>query len=231
MNKIFVLTSLIIFCTHNLGISQIDYNHRNAQARLDAVQYSIKNNYDGVKNAKGSPYINKNFEAVKIKKFGDKIFAGRYDANLGEMQIKRENDTIALNNAEDFEITFVLTNKTYKTQDYRDKDGALKRGFLVVLSESDSLAILKKEVIKFYEEKPSSNGYDKGKPAEYRKMKDEYFFRIGNTVALLPQKRKEFLKVFPEHTDKLKIFIKENKIDLKEDEDLITLFKYIETIL
>lgn len=225
MVTFFVVCSVPYICN-----AQIDYNQRNTQASLDVMQYSIKNNYDSNKNAKGSPYINETFEIVKFKKFGDRVFSGRYDANLGEMQIKRENDTIALNANESFEITFISSNKTYKTLSYINSDGISKRGFLVILNKTDSIDVLKEEVIKFYDEKPSTNGYDKAKPAEYKRINDTYYYRLGEHVSLLPQKRKEFLKLFPEHSKNLQVFIKKNKINLKKEDDLISLFKYIGTL-
>jgi len=198
--------------------------------QINDARHSIKSNPNNLEYIKGSPYTNETFEVVTIKRFNNAIYSARYDANLGEMQIKRDNDTIVLNNSENFEITFALSRKVYKTHSYTNKDGSLKRGFLVVLREADSLAVLKEEVIKFYEEKPATGGYDKAKPAEFRKLSDVYYIRLDDKVSLLPQKRKDFLKLFPEHSNKLKVFIKKNKISLKKDDDLITLFKYIETL-
>lgn len=228
--KYFLFIILISLGSSKTSFAFQDLNIRETQEQLNKMISTIDHNRDKNKNIKGSPYINDVFQVVKLKRFGDKSFTGRYDANLGEMQIKRENDTIALNNTENFEITFVLSDKTYKTQSYLDSNGIPKRGFFVVLNETDSLAVLKEEVIRFYEEKPSTNGYDKAKPAEYRRTKDVYYYRQGKHVSVLPQKRKDFIKLFPEHSKDLEIFIKKNKINLKEDEDLITLFQYLETL-
>ncbi len=220
----------------NLGVSKISYaQHQNVtantlQSRLDNIQSTMVINRENLKYVKGSPYINEEFEIVKIKTFGDKIFAGRYDANLGEMQIKRKNDTIALNNYENFEITFALNNKVYKTHNYTTEKGESKQGFLVVLKETDSLAILKEESVKYYKEQPATTSYDKAKPAEFRRLRDVYYYRIGKETSFLPQKRRHFLKLFPKHSNKLKAFIKENRINLKDENDLITLFTYIETL-
>ena len=225
----------IFFVLISLGTSKTSYafqdvNIRETQEQLNKMISTIDHNRDKNKNIKGSPYINDVFQVVKFKRFGDKSFTGRYDANLGEMQIMRENDTIALNNTENFEVTFILSDKIYKTHSYVDNNGITKRGFLVVLNETHSLAVLKEEVIRFYEEKPSTNGYDKAKPAEYRRTKDVYYYRQGENISVLPQKRKDFIKLFPEHSKDLEVFIKKNKINFKQEDDLITLFQYLETL-
>ena len=199
-------------------------------SRIDKVQHNMLLNGANLANANGSPFINDEFELVKFKKLGNRVFLARYNANLGEMQIKRENDTIALDNTKNLELTFTQSNKVYKTHSYTNKENVSKCGFLVVLMENDSLALLKEELVKFYDIKPPSNSYEKIKPAEFKRLSDVYYYRQGDKVSLLPQKRKDFLKLFPQHSSELKDYIKENKISLKKDEDLITLFEYINTL-
>jgi len=199
-------------------------------SRIDKVQHNMLLNGANLANANGSPFINDEFELVKFKKLGNRVFLARYNANLGEMQLKRENDTIALDNTKNLELTFTQSNKVYKTHSYTNKENISKCGFLVVLMENDSLALLKEELVKFYDRKPPSNSYEKIKPAEFKRLSDVYYYRQGDKVSLLPQKRKDFLKLFPQHSSELKDYIKENKISLKKDEDLITLFEYINTL-
>lgn len=220
----------------SLSASEISYaqfqntNETTIQSSLDGVQFAVKQNSDKSFYAVGSPFIKETFELVKLDKFGDQLFPARYNANLGEMQIRRTNDTIALDTHEDLVVTFSLDNKVYKTYNYINKEGYSTQGFLVVLKETDSLTLLKEEIIKFYEKKPAVSGYDKEKPAEFKRLNDVYYYKQGDKVSLLPQKRKDFLKSFPAHSDKLKTYMKKNRISLKKDEDLVTLFNYMNTL-
>jgi len=233
MIRIKHLLPIILISLISSEISYAQFQNTNEttlQSSLDGVQFAVKHNSDKSFYAIGSPFIDESFQVVKLDKFGNHLFAARYNANLGEMQIQRQNDTIALNNYEDLKVTFALNNKVYQTHSYTNKEGVSKQGFLVVLKETDSLAVLKEEIVKFYEKKPAVTGYDKEKPAEYKRLNDVYYYRQGDKVSLLPQKRKDFLKLFPQHSSELKDYIKENKISLKKDEDLITLFEYINTL-
>ena len=220
----------------SLSASEISYaqfqntNETTLHSSLDGVNFAIKQNADKSFYAKGSPFINENFEVVKFKKIKNKTFVARYNANLGEMQIQRENDTIALFNSEDYEITFTLRKKVYKTYNYSNKQGDLKQGFLVVLKEIDSISLLKEELVQFIESKPALTGYDKAKPAEYKRLNDVYYYKTGDKVLLLPSKRKDFLKLFPDNSEKIKAYIKENKINLKDEDDLIKIVGYLSTI-
>ncbi|WP_179319033.1 hypothetical protein [Winogradskyella helgolandensis] len=214
----------------NTSTNQINSTTNNiSQDYMDRITRAVNLNKSELDNINGSQYMDESFKGVKFKRFGNKVFSGRYNAFQGEMEVIFDKDTIALNVSEEFELTF-LDNRVYKTTNYTNKEGILKRGFLIVLFESDSMAILKQEVIKLHEETAATNGYGNGKPAEFKKANSNYFYSIDGKVSILPQKRKDFLTLFPEHSSKLKAFIKENKINLKEDEDLITLFKYLETL-
>lgn len=233
-NRYYVI--ILILC---LGITEVicaqpatrrSLEGQTLASRIDGVEHNIRLSRESLSSANGSPFINDKFELVKFKKLDNRVFLARYNANLGEMQIKRENDTIALVNTEELELTFTQSNKVYKTHSYTNNEDVSKRGFLVVLMESDSLALLKEEVVKFYNKKPPSNSYEKMKPAEFRRLSDVYYYRSGNNISLLPQKRKDFLKLFPNQESEIKSFIKENKINLKKEDELITLFNYIENL-
>jgi hypothetical protein len=220
----------------SLSVSKISYaqfqntNDTSIQSSLDGVQYAVKQNGNKLLYVVGSPFINETFELAKLDKFGDRLFSARYNASQGEMQIRRENDTIALANNVDLVVTFSTENKVYKTYNYINKEGLSKQGFLVVLKEIDSSALLKEEIIKFYEKKPAATGYAKDKPAEFKRINDIYYYKTGDKVLLLPSKRKDFLKLFPDNSDKIKAYIKENKINLKEEDDLIKIVGYLSTI-
>ena len=233
MIRIKHLLPIILISLISSEISYAQYQttrERTPTSNLDQMRSAAQQNSNNSFYAIGSPFINDSFEVVKLDKFGDMLFSARYNANLGQMQIKRKNDTIALSNSEDLTITFALDKKVYKTYSYTNKEGVSKQGFLVVLKETDSLAVLKEEIVKFYKRKSAVTSYDKEKPAEYKRLKDVYYYKLDNKVSPLPQKRKDFLKLFPQHSSELKDYIKKNKISLKKDEDLITLFEYINTL-
>lgn len=229
--KLLIPIILLSLCATEISYAQNTIASESMRARdLDRMQSAGQLNNNKLSNAVGSPFIKESFELVKLDKFGDRLYQARYNANLGEMQIKRENDTIALSNSEDMTITFTSDSKTYKTYNYINKEGISKQGFLVVLKETESLTLLQEEIVKFYEKKPAVSSYAKEKPAEYKRANDVYYYKQDNKVSLLPQKRKDFLKSFPAHSDKLKTYIKKNRISLKDHEDLITLFEYINTL-
>jgi uncharacterized protein with FMN-binding domain len=179
-------------------------------------------------DADGSPYIEDVFLSLKIDTYTDMIYTGRYNAYNDEMEVKIENGKIvALDNKNEYTVTFTNKNKIYKTYNYTTKKGVAKRGFLVVVKETEKYSLLKREHIKYQEGKQATSSYQKDKPASFKRESDTYFLKLGNKIMFLPQKKKSFLKAFPKKSSDLKSYIKKNKINLKKEEDLKKIVKYL----
>ena len=185
-------------------------------------------------DAVGSPYINENFTAVKIKGYDDKIYSGRYNAYNGEMEIKLyEGKIIALDvYSSDYEVVFIGENKTYNTVAYNSESGILKKGFLVSVYSNEKVQLLKEEKIKFIEKIEATSSYQKDKPAKFRRQGDDYYIKLGtNDAQYLPSKKKDLAKAFPSKSKEISSFIKKNKLKLNKEEDLIKVAEYLGTIL
>lgn len=194
---------------------------------LSDVQIEVSRNTSLPPNIKGSPYITKDFSLVKLSIIENKIYNGRFNAFNGDMEIESQGKTIALDASKDIEVLFTKTNKLYKTCTYKQKNSKTKRGFLVVLSELDSLGLLKLEKINFIEKKIATSSYDRAKPAEFRKDSDSYYIKIDNQIIYLPTRKKNFLNTFPKYKSKLKSYIKKEKLNTKNENDLIIIINYL----
>ena len=179
-------------------------------------------------NAAGSPYVDENFSAIRIDQYSDKVYTARYNAYNDEMEVKVEGGkVVALDNTSELTVSFTAKNKKYKTYSYTTEKGASKRGFLVVLDDTEKYALLKREYIKYYEAEEAASSYQQDKPATFRREDDTYFLKMDDKMMSIPLKKKSFLKAFPEHSSDLKTYIKKNKINLKKEADLKQVISYI----
>jgi uncharacterized protein with FMN-binding domain len=183
--------------------------------------------------ADGSPYIDDNFSGVRISKYKNKVYNARYNAFNGELEVKIENDRIiALDFNDNVEVTFTLTDKKYRAVDYVKENSTSKKGFLVVLSESQNLTLFKEERIKFFEKVEAASSYQQDKAAKFQREDDLYYIKASdNMIKFLPKRKKDFLRVFPKQSKKLKSYLKENKLNPKNEDELITIIKYLSTIV
>ena len=181
--------------------------------------------------AEGSPYINEKFSQIRITQYKARVFNARYNAYNGEMEVMtNENKVIALDNNVDFEVTFTTPKKIYRSISYvTDKDMS-KRGFLVVLSDNDNNSLFKEERIKYYEKVEASSSYQQDKPAKFDRIGDSYYIMMNDKVTFVPQKKKDFLKAFPNQANQLKSYMKANKLSPKDEDELINIINYLSTI-
>lgn len=195
------------------------------------VGFAPKNVSSIIKGAIGTPYINEKYESVRIKNFEDKIYSGRYNAYISEMEILLGNNQnpIALDIANnDYEVFFLNENKTYKSFTYNTDRGIQKRGFLVIISDENDVQLLKEERIKYYDKIPASSSYDQDKPAKFRREDDTYYIKLkNNKIVYFPTKTKDLVSVFPEHDKTITSFIKKEKLKLKKEEDAIKVANFI----
>ncbi|MGF1556090.1 hypothetical protein [Paucihalobacter sp.] len=195
------------------------------------VGFAPKNVSRAISGAMGSPYIEESYQSVKIKNFEDKIYSGRYNAFISEMEILlgAGQTPIALDIANnDYEVIFLNENKIYKSFAYTTDRGVSKKGFLVIVSDENNVQLLKEERIKYYDKIPATSSYDQDKPAKFRREDDTYYIKLkDDSILYLPSRTKDIPSVFPNNEKEISTFIKKNKIKTKNEEDIIKLVNFI----
>ena len=146
-------------------------------------------------SAEGSPYINEKFLAATISASKDNIFYVRYNALADEFEVKAENNkAYALNRyRRDIVIDILPLKKKYQVFGYLDKENNENFGYFLFLTNSEGNNVLfKKEKVVFLDEVKSTNGYNKPRPAKFKRSSDKYYVKLNNSALLteLPTKKK-----------------------------------------
>lgn len=223
MKKIFFKSaSALLFC--------LALNAQNTTLDVASEQLYMSSEASKTISAYGSPYVDENFLPVRVKGFDNQIFTGRYNANNGEMEINLGTKIIALDTSKGYEVMFTQNNKTYKTYNYSTPNGVAKRGFLNVLSSSESYELLEQEIVKYYEKVPATTSYQRDKPAKFIEENSNYYLKKGSVIRVLPTKKKDLLKTYPKDAKQIKSFMKDKKISLNKEEDLVKLAGFLATL-
>jgi hypothetical protein len=69
-----------------------------------------------------------------------------------------------------------------------------------------------------------------GNPNDEIVKRDIYYYLEGNTVIEVPKTRKKILEVFPDKQSELEAFIKQNNLYFKDENDVIRLFEYYNSL-
>ena len=182
----------------------------------------------------GTPYINEKFSPAVISASENNIFYVRYNAVKDEIEVKGEhNSAYALNKyRRDITIQLIAQKKTYQNFMYIDSDNTQTFDYFVHISDPKAnIKLLKKEVVKFFDEKVQVTGYDTPQDAKFKRLADKYFIKKGNENAIvIPSNKKEFAKLFPKHEQEVFSYLKSERIKLKKEESLSKLFSYLNSL-
>ena len=122
---------------------------------------------------------------------------------------------------------FFLNSKVYKYVRYIDTGGKRNSGYMVELSYGTCI-LYKKRTIRFKEFEPAKNSYSKGKPDSFDQEYDEFYGVCGNTdIKHISSGKKKIANVLGDNYQFAAKYIKDNKLKLKKEKDLISLFNAI----
>jgi hypothetical protein len=175
----------------------------------------------------GSPYINNSYQKVKFLNTTDKEqFSAKYNAyhDLIEVKTKTGKKYFPPKIEHQNPIQFLATKEVYKA--YRITKN--KTGFFRVLLTDESLVLLKREVVSLINESLPQTSYHSYRPATFKREKDKYYIYLStiNKVVKLPSKRSKFLKLFKDKSEAIKNYIKKEKLSIKKEKDIITIYSY-----
>ena len=227
-NSFLTLTCLFFFIASNAQSGYAD------QLSADNNMLSMKPKGRTNVNIEGTPYIIEKFQPITLTGQGEKNFQGRYNAYNGDMEVLdvKKGVVFVLNkNMTNYDVNFKTQRKTYKSFEHKTEDGKVAHGFFVKLSDNNGVSLLKKENVKFFKEVKAVSTYDKARTAKYRRANDQYFIKINEDAAIeLSTKKKDIAKLFPNKSKDILGYIKSNKLNTKDEADLIKLINHISSL-
>lgn len=218
--KHFLITVCIF--VGSIGYSQ-NQNYESTQ-RMASSKASLTN------ETAGSKYFNENFMPAT---FLGKTILIRYNAFSDQIEFKDEENEVKnlIPNRENPVVTTTDKKNIYEYVDYVADKNENKTGYLNLISENPNNKIYSRYKIYLKQGTSTTNGYDSPKPSTYKKSATEYYIKIkDNQIVPLSSKKKDLLKLFPNNEDIVNKYISDDKISLSEEQDLIKLGKFLNTL-
>lgn len=177
--------------------------------------------YDDIK---GSAYLLKDFKAAKTSDKYEIILA-RYNAYTDEVEFKKDNNIYVLPKKNDFaQLSFISsTDRLILITDNNEFDG-----YYFKLAGKEKI-LLKKEKVVFIDVATSSNSYESDKPAKFQSQKPSYYLKTDKGIFKISTSE-HIISLFPEKKQNLSNFIKGKKIKINNENDLIELVNYLNSI-
>lgn len=241
----FLFIQIIIFFSFSISFSQVvsQFSNNNYYGaifdNLNNKMYNNKmyndnsNNID-LSTIKGSPYENQKFQYGKVQnKLSGKSQSLylRYNVFNDVIEIKEnmfDPKTIGL--IKSLNIYATINKQEYHYEIFTDKNSNTNEGYFLLLSKGTNNNLYLRKNKKFKEKVKAKDSFRKDIPATFIDS-ESYYIKKGRILFPVSTKKKEYLQQFSEKETELKKYIKSEKINLKNKDDLIKIFKYYDSLL
>ena len=122
----------------------------------------------------------------------------------------------------------------FEKKKYRAYNHDEKISFFVIASENDQTpcTLLVQEKVLFKEEIKAENSFLSDTPANFRRIKDQYFLKFGvQGIVAIPKKTKDFIPLFPAHNSLIKKYISSHKLKTKNPKDVLEIVRYYNSLM
>lgn len=177
---------------------------------------------------KGTPYLQDAYEEGVIHYANNKMkVPARYNAFQDLIEYQQGGRAMVLDPTPTIKKV-QLHNAIFVVEKYSVK-GKSKLGYFALL-DSGKVMLYSKKRINYLEPKKGKAMDGGDLPAEYRKMADIFYYKIGNTGLQEVTNIKSMIASFPDKQDELTRFAKEEKISHRDEEEVLRLVKYYNSL-
>jgi len=225
----YLLTLLISFSISTVTQSQTVSTTQN-WARQDLMQKTNKVIGDNLpENVEGSMYYIASYSPGYLFYDSNKLerdFEYRYNAYSDQIEVKTPEGTDYL--AQSPKLAVDIMGKFYSYVQYLNPvDESIAFGYMIQLLKDDDFTLYQREFKQLKEGKKSTNGMTPDLPSKFVAKTEFYIKTDKQSYAYeFPQSKKDLYKMFPDLKGGLKSFIKKEKIDLSDANDIIKVLEY-----
>ncbi len=222
----FMKNILKIALIYFLLISTVNYS------QVSGISNSNGTNYEMVFIPRDKEDTSKEFEKIaqkmyltqayipsKIDDFKDDIYL-RYNIYKDEMEFINNDKVLYLKKEIGRKIHFINLNINYEVFNHNGK-----LVYFQVMNKNGA-KLLCKQNIEFQQYKPAETSYQKDRPADFNRKDDSFFIQLKEDIIELPSNNKKFFNLLDSSDSKLKKFTSENKLNIKNKEDLLKIINF-----
>tara|TARA_B100001769_G_C22010555_1_gene543045 strand:+ start:201 stop:908 length:708 start_codon:yes stop_codon:yes gene_type:complete len=186
-------------------------------------------------NVQGSHYFDNEFKLAKLEYFGKELNdtgfmrynAFRDEIEMADTQLQNETDVILLKSAD---VIPLINGDRYEYLPYRLESGNAFIGYLVNIFDGKDTKLYLKRKKTFMEAKIARTSLENSFPPRYVESEELYISVKGDTPVKLKQSKKSIINFFNSNSDKVKKFIKSEKLKVSELSSIIKIFEFAENL-
>jgi hypothetical protein len=233
MKKIFFTLPLIILSYNLNSQASATVTGATQQALIDFGNRSSRTPQP--LNIQGSHYFESNFKIARLEYFGrvlnDTGFmrynAYRDEIEMADTQMQTDSDVVLIKSAD---VIPEIDGERYEYLPYRLESGNAYIGYLINIfnGENDRLFLKKRKT--FMEAKIARTSLENSFPPRYVESIEIYISSDGNTPVILKQSKKNIINYFQKNSDKIKKFIKSERLKVSDLNSVVKIFEFAENL-
>lgn len=178
---------------------------------------------------KGTPYLDETYvDGTILFATNSRTAPLRYNAYKDLFEFKLDGQARVLDPSTTVKKVSI-GESTFVVEKYVNEKGIPKYGYFTRL-DSGKVSLFSKKSVKFT---PGMKGraLDGGdQPAEFRRAPDEFYFKTSEGELVEIKNIKSMIAAFPDKQDELSQFAKKEKISPRDEEELVKLVKYYNSL-
>jgi hypothetical protein len=202
--------------TNRSGVELIPMTH----LQLRSVDKSI---LKGSLEMEQKKYLVYAYEIASVDDYDTKAYV-RYNIYEDQMEFVKDKSIYYLTKEVGRKVHFKESGFSYKVFELKGEMGFFK----VYLEGKTSLVA--KQTVKYVDAKVAKSGYDRAKPADYKRKKDELYISFNKALVKVPSKKKDFYPLFGSNAEAMKTYMKKNKLSHKKINDLKKIVTHSNTL-
>ena len=204
----------ILFFAFILFAISINAQVIKSNGNLSYLKSKAENLNKGMQKINHKKYLTADYRPTRVNK-ENKVHFLRFNIFENEMEFIKDNERFYLDKNTNTHISFTNDNENYKIFKLNNKPHYFK----IILEGENS--ILLNQIVAFKEGKKAKSSYDKATPPNFIRKKDEILIAFSNkNLMIVPKNKKKFYSLFGENSNKIKKYVKDNKLKFKKLKDL-----------
>lgn len=184
------------------------------------------------KDIEGTPYIYKDFVPSEIEGVKSKMNL-RYNAFDDVVEVeKAPNEIYTVSKEPTYGVIFMnYDRKKLRLVTIVDKKNENVLIYAFELMNNNKLALLRRDKIDFKEGKVAKTSFELNSKPQFTSIKSTYLLeQKDRTIIEFPSSKSKLLALYPSHANDIKSYLKDNKIDLSDESDMIKTTHFLSTL-
>ena len=186
-------------------------------------------------NIQGSHYFDAEFKSTKLEYFGKELNDSgymRYNAFRDEIEMadtpgQKESDLILIKSKD---VIPLINGERFEYLPHRVEEGRAYIGYLVNIYDGKENRLYLKRKKTFMEAKVARTSLENSFPPRYVESTEIYVSKNGDTPVSIKTSKKSIINFFGSNSDKVKKYIKDQKLKTSEISSLVQIFEFADNL-